>query len=210
MPASRRRGRRKGVDLREGSVAQARKEAGLTLAEVAGAKLSRTAIHLVEKGLVRPSMQTLRLIARRTGKPLAFFLQDHISAGRGGSKELQEATTNLAAALSVWEAKKEVQVQAKVCMVMGQLEEWCGNSANADQQFEKAIGIVEHAGTLEQLRDAHMVYAEVLDGRQDTKKSAHQWKLAAEIGKLAAIQIDRSPSAGETGRSVGTRSTKTA
>ncbi len=196
MPASKRRGRRKGVALRAGSVAQARREAGLTLAEVAGGKLSRTAIHLIEKGLARPSMETLRLIARQTGKPLAFFLQDQVSAGRAGSKELQAATTNLAAALSVGEATREVPVQAKVCIVLGQLEEWGGNSANADEQFERAIRIVQKAGTLAQLRDAHMAYAELLDGRQDTTNSAHHWKLAAQIGKLAAIQIDKVGSPG--------------
>lgn len=211
MPASKRRGRRKGVALRAGSVAQARREAGLTLAEVAGGKLSRTAIHLVEKGLASPSMETLRLIARQTGKPLTFFLQDDVAAGRGGSKELQAATTNLAAALAVGEVTREVPVQAKVCIVLGQLEEWSGNSANADQQFKRAIRIVERSGTLEQLRDAHMAYAELLDSRYDTTNSARHWKLAAEIGKLATIQIDKVGSPGQkAARLTRTKSTMTA
>src|SRR5260221_2893513 len=132
MPASKRRGRGTGVPIRAGSVAQARREARLTLAEVAGAQLSRTAIRLVEKGLARPSMETLRLIARRTGKPLAFFLQDDVSASRDDSAELQKATTNLAAAFAFKEATREVWVQAKVCIVFGQLEERGGNSAQAD------------------------------------------------------------------------------
>jgi tetratricopeptide (TPR) repeat protein len=68
------RGRRKGVAVREGSVAEARREAKLTLAQVAGGKLTRTAIHLIEKGRTRPSMETLELIARQTRKPIEFFL----------------------------------------------------------------------------------------------------------------------------------------
>src|ERR1700682_4669025 len=68
------RGRRKGVAVREGSVGEARREANLTLAQVAGGKLTRTAIHLIEKGRTRPSMETLELIARQTRKPIEFFL----------------------------------------------------------------------------------------------------------------------------------------
>lgn len=68
------RGRRKGVEVREGSVRQARQEANLSLAQVAGDAISRTAIHLIETGRSRPSLETLELIARKTRKPVDFFL----------------------------------------------------------------------------------------------------------------------------------------
>jgi tetratricopeptide (TPR) repeat protein len=74
MLGSRYRGRRKGVAVREGSVEQARREARLTLAQVAAGQLTRTAIHLIEKGRTRPSMETLEQIARQTRKPIEFFL----------------------------------------------------------------------------------------------------------------------------------------
>jgi tetratricopeptide (TPR) repeat protein len=74
MLGTRYRGRRLGVAVREGSVEEARREARLTLAQVAGDKLSRTAIHLIEKGRTRPSMETLQQIARQTRKPIEFFL----------------------------------------------------------------------------------------------------------------------------------------
>ena len=74
MPDRKYRGRRKGVSVREGSVRQARLEAGLSLADVAGKLVSRTAIHLIEHGRVKPSMETLQHIARRTRKPLDYFL----------------------------------------------------------------------------------------------------------------------------------------
>ncbi|HEX9475936.1 MAG TPA: tetratricopeptide repeat protein [Candidatus Dormibacteraeota bacterium] len=74
MLGSRHRGRRKGIPVREGSVEQARREANLTLAQVANGKLTRTAIHLIEKGRTRPSMETLEQIARQTRKPIEFFL----------------------------------------------------------------------------------------------------------------------------------------
>jgi tetratricopeptide (TPR) repeat protein len=74
MLGTRYRGRRQGVAVREGSVEEARREARLTLAQVAGDRLSRTAIHLIEKGRTRPSMETLQQIARQTRKPIDFFL----------------------------------------------------------------------------------------------------------------------------------------
>ena len=75
MVGTGRRGRRKGVTVREGSVAEARREAGLSLADVARGKVSRTAIHLIEKGRALPSQETLEHIAARTHKPLTFFLR---------------------------------------------------------------------------------------------------------------------------------------
>src|SRR5438445_8041588 len=73
-PAAKRRPRLKGVDVKPGSVRQARTESGLSLAQVANGELTRAAIHLIETGRSRPSMPTLQLIASRTGKPLSYFL----------------------------------------------------------------------------------------------------------------------------------------
>jgi tetratricopeptide (TPR) repeat protein/DNA-binding XRE family transcriptional regulator len=69
-----RRGRRRGVEIKPGTVKQARFEAGLSLAQVAGSEISRTAIYFVETGKAKPSIETLKLIATRTGRPLDYFL----------------------------------------------------------------------------------------------------------------------------------------
>jgi len=69
-----RRGRRHGIEIKPGSVKQARKDAGLSLGQVANGAVSRTAIYFVETGKAKPSMETLRLIAERTGQPLDYFL----------------------------------------------------------------------------------------------------------------------------------------
>jgi len=72
--SSGRRGRRRGVEIKPGTVKQARSDAGLSLAQVAGDEISRTAIYFVETGKAKPSMETLKLIAERTGRPLDYFL----------------------------------------------------------------------------------------------------------------------------------------
>ena len=71
---SARRGRRHGLEIRPGTVKQARMDAGMSLAQVANGLVSRTAIYFVETGKSKPSMETLRLIAERTGRPLDYFL----------------------------------------------------------------------------------------------------------------------------------------
>lgn len=69
------RGRRgKGVDVRPGSIREARQQANLTMAMLGGDELTRGAIWLFESGRARPSREALELIATQTGKPTSFFL----------------------------------------------------------------------------------------------------------------------------------------
>ena len=85
-----RRGRRRGVEIKPGTVKQARAEAGLSLAQVAGSELSRTAIYFVETGKAKPSMETLKLIATRTGRPLDYFLSRQTTPGAHTSAAAEE------------------------------------------------------------------------------------------------------------------------
>ena len=74
-------------------VREARREAGLSLAQLAKADVSRTFIHFVEKGKARPSKQVLVLIARRTGKPISYFLAQPPT---GANSELTAELTEVA------------------------------------------------------------------------------------------------------------------
>jgi tetratricopeptide (TPR) repeat protein len=62
------------VDVDRDLVRQARLDAGLSMAQMAGTDLTRQAIFLIEAGKTRPSMRTLELIASRTGKTVQSFL----------------------------------------------------------------------------------------------------------------------------------------
>lgn len=70
----RRGARGSGLPVDPARVRQARYEAGLSLADLAGGQVSRTFIHFVEQGRSRPSRAVLALIARRTGRPISYFL----------------------------------------------------------------------------------------------------------------------------------------
>lgn len=62
-------------------VRAARLAAGLSLGQVAGDDFSRTFLLLVEQGKSRPSKRVLDLIAKRTHRPVSFFLAQEQDAG---------------------------------------------------------------------------------------------------------------------------------
>lgn len=57
---------------------QARQEAGLSQRQLCGEELTRNMLSQIENGSARPSMDTLRYLAQRLGKPMSFFLDENI------------------------------------------------------------------------------------------------------------------------------------
>jgi len=64
----------------------------LSLAQIARDDVSRTFIHFVETGQSRPSERVLALIARRTGKPISYFMRQPSLA----AQPIAELSTDLA------------------------------------------------------------------------------------------------------------------
>ncbi len=57
---------------------QARKEAGLSQRKLCGDVITRNMLSQIEHGAARPSMDTLRYLAERLGKPVSFFLEEDV------------------------------------------------------------------------------------------------------------------------------------
>ncbi len=55
---------------------QARLEAGLSQRQLCGDAITRNMLSLIENGSARPSMDTLRYLAARLGKPMGYFLEE--------------------------------------------------------------------------------------------------------------------------------------
>ena len=55
---------------------QARLEAGMSQRELCGEAITRNMLSQIENGGARPSMDTLRYLASRLGKPVAYFLEE--------------------------------------------------------------------------------------------------------------------------------------
>jgi len=54
----------------------ARQEAGLSQRQLCGDVITRNMLSQIEHGTARPSMETLRYLASRLGKPLSWFLEE--------------------------------------------------------------------------------------------------------------------------------------
>lgn len=57
---------------------QARQEAGLSQRQLCGDMITRNMLSQIEHGTARPSMDTLRYLARKLGKPVSYFLEEHV------------------------------------------------------------------------------------------------------------------------------------
>jgi transcriptional regulator with XRE-family HTH domain len=67
-------GRARGVEIDTLRFAQARREAQLSLSEVGGREMSRSLVHQVQNGSVRPSPEKLEIMARRLGHDPSWFV----------------------------------------------------------------------------------------------------------------------------------------
>lgn len=56
---------------------QARMEAGLSQRQLCGGEITRNMLSLIENGSARPSMDTLKYLSHRLGKPVSFFLDEN-------------------------------------------------------------------------------------------------------------------------------------
>lgn len=54
----------------------ARQEAGLSQRQLCGETITRNMLSLIEHGSANPSMDTLRFLANRLGKPMSYFLEE--------------------------------------------------------------------------------------------------------------------------------------
>ena len=57
---------------------RARQEAGLSQRQLCGDVITRNMLSQIEHGTARPSMDTLRYLAGQLGKPVSFFLEEHV------------------------------------------------------------------------------------------------------------------------------------
>ena len=173
--SSGRRGRRRGIEIKPGTVKQARADAGLSLAEVAGSEISRTAIYFVETGKSKPSMETLKLIAERTGRPLDYFLsrpstmESRSSAGTAALEHLiatGEHARALASGEALLGAERDAEIAAQIKFLMAtahlRLAQWVPArrlASSARAYFESAGDLLMTAECLgSEASAAYMMY----------------------------------------------------
>jgi tetratricopeptide (TPR) repeat protein len=137
-------------------VKQARQEAGLSLAKVGAGHVTAPAIFLIETGRTRPSLPTLEHIARRTGRPIDFFLADP----GGATDETQAGLLELEAMIG--------EGRYPEAIVLGQRLIGLGSSAHRLGRIRFFLAQAHHQlGQAEQavplLREAHQHFEAVDD-----------------------------------------------
>lgn len=74
---------------------QARLDAGLSQRQLCGEEITRNMLSQIENGAARPSMDTLRYLAGRLGKPVSYFLEEETaSANQSLVQQAKEACRN--------------------------------------------------------------------------------------------------------------------
>ena len=133
----------------------ARREAGLTQSQVAGAELTKGFISQVESGQVRPSIRSLQVIATRLGRPLDYFLGDEPLAD---SKRLAFHRLAAEAALerNDWDEATRHATQgrdlavtrrdrAQACRLLAAAELGAGRSEEAFDLISAALALLDPA-----------------------------------------------------------------
>jgi transcriptional regulator with XRE-family HTH domain len=96
-------------------------DAGLSLADVARDDVSRTFIHFVEHGKSRPSQAVLTLIARRTGKPVSYFINKKASDEARSGEDLAAELSRVASRVRLFIATHQLTVPEREAMKLLEL-----------------------------------------------------------------------------------------
>jgi tetratricopeptide (TPR) repeat protein len=161
-------------------VRAARKELGLSQAQVAGEELTKGFISQLESGLVRPSIRSLQLIAGRLGKPLDYFIGDESLAG-GKRLAFHRLAGEAAAERRAWDdVRQHVALgldHASEPRERAALLHLLGRAEVATRGFERAFDLVTEALALTDAASEPELVANLLSLR------GHAY---AELGQLVA------------------------
>ncbi len=170
---------------------EARRERGLSQAQLAGEELTKGFISQVESGLVRPSVRSLQIIALRLGKSLDYFLGDeplaaskrlefHRLAAQAAAerRDWSAVRAEVTTALEASPAKRE---RAALLRFLAQADLNSGNREVAFDRIGEALSLLDPAADagevahLLHLRglaygqlSQHVAAAEALEAARDT------------------------------------------
>ena len=135
------------MNLRPGSVKQARLETGMSLAQLGKGHVTAPAIYLIETGKTRPSLPTLEHIARRTGKPMEFFLAEPGGAGDDAVARLVELEALVADGRSTEAIAlgRSLLDKSSSAYSLGRIRFLLGQAHLASSEPERAAGLLEDA-----------------------------------------------------------------
>ena len=114
-----------------GKILQARKEAGLSQRQLCGDVITRNMLSQIEHGTAKPSMETLKYLASRLGKPMSYFLEENLDTAplevmdqlRQAEEALVQSKHRLAAEVLETLATEIPELRRKKLLLMAKLPE---------------------------------------------------------------------------------------
>jgi tetratricopeptide (TPR) repeat protein/DNA-binding XRE family transcriptional regulator len=173
-----------GINLKPGTVKQARQEAGLSLAKVAAGHVTAPAIFLIETGRTRPSLPTLEHIARRTGRPVDFFLADP----GGATDETQAGLVELEAMVAEGRFAEAIALGQRL-LGLGPSAHRLGRIRFFLAEAHLQLGQLERAAPL--LREAHLNFEAIDDPVMLAECLGLEAKVAYGAQKPGALELAR-------------------
>ena len=174
------------MNLRPGAVKQARQEARLSLAQLGKGHVTAPAIYLIETGRTRPSLPTLEHIARRTNKPVEFFLAEPA----GGPDNTLTSLLELEALVADGRSHEAIALGQSLldrgtsAFRLGRIRFFLAQAYLAASMPERAASLLKEARShFEAVNDGVML-AECI-GVQATLAAAAQSKDAMSLAELA-------------------------
>ncbi|HKW07422.1 MAG TPA: helix-turn-helix transcriptional regulator [Candidatus Dormibacteraeota bacterium] len=175
-----------GINLRPGAVKQARADAGLSLAQLGKGHVTAPAIYLIETGRTRPSLPTLEHIARRTGKPVEFFLAEPV----GAADDTQATLLELEALVADGRNDEAIVLGSSMlergtsAFRLGRIRYFLAQAYAASGQGERASALLVEARAHFEAVDDGVMLADCI-GAQASLASATQSKDALALAQKA-------------------------
>jgi tetratricopeptide (TPR) repeat protein len=107
---------------------------------------------------------------------------------------LEQAMTRADAAIEAGQSQKEAWSVASARMWKGRIATMLGDGVGADDEFERAVAILEKSGMANRLVACHTEYADILERRGDLARAYEQLKMAFQV---------RAPRDGISGAKIG-------
>ena len=171
---------------------KARLEAGLSQRQLCGEVITRNMLSQIEHGTARPSMETLRYLASRLGKPISFFLEEDLDTAlleairqlRKAEEALRQGKHRLAAQLLEGVEPEIPELQRKKQLLRGSLpgadpEAVCKELPSLDEE------LFLRAGAAFAKKDLQRCF-HLLESMED--KSGESWNLL--MGRVCLAQND--------------------
>jgi tetratricopeptide (TPR) repeat protein len=125
-------------------------------------------------------------------RALQLFEQTNLQKARGllllslcelclAQGNLETAVTHADAAIEAGEGQNEAWTVADARIWKGRVLDRLGNDAGADDEFHRALAILENSGMADRLVDCHAEYAEILERRGDLPLAYEHLKAAFHI-----------------------------